>query len=148
LPLAAAIWFFLAACDVSARDVQLSIQPIQAQRGEAKPDAAPADPDAQMPPYEPQLLRLAEILGALSYLRDICGTKDGETWRARMNALLEAEARTNARRERLAGAFNRGLRGYSLTYRVCTPNAQAIISRFLDEGSRIAREVANRYGPT
>jgi uncharacterized protein (TIGR02301 family) len=98
------------------------------------------------PPYEPQLLRLSEILGALSWLREICGDKDGEQWRSSMRALMEAEASTEARRQRLAGAYNRGFRNYETLHRACTPNAEIIIERFLDEGGKLANEVTNRFG--
>ena len=100
------------------------------------------------PPYEPQLLRLSEMLGALAYLEELCGHRqEGQLWRSKMAALLDAEAKTALRKERLAGAFNRGFRGYALTYRLCTPNAQAIIDRFLAESGKLAHEVAHRYGP-
>ena len=111
------------------------------------PEPAPQPPPAAPPPpYEPQLLRLAEVMGALSYLRDLCGMQDGDKWRARMAALLETEATTPARKERLAGAYNKGFTGYEATYRVCTPNAELVIDRYLEEGQRIARDVANRFG--
>jgi len=109
------------------------------------PTQAPA-PEPPPPPYEPQLLRLAEVLGALSYLRDLCGDKDGDKWRENMRALMEAEAQTQARKERLAGAFNRGFRGYETVYRSCTSNAQVIIERMLDEGTKLSDDVANRFG--
>jgi uncharacterized protein (TIGR02301 family) len=99
-----------------------------------------------LPPYDPELLRLAEILGALTYLDGLCTANSPRDWRAKMQALIEAEAKTNLRRERLAGSYNRGLRDYERTYRSCTPNAQVAIGRFLAEGSRIAHEVVNRYG--
>jgi uncharacterized protein (TIGR02301 family) len=113
--------------------------------GAAAPAVADA-PEGPPPPYEPQLLRLSEILGALSYLRDICTAHDGDAWRAKMAALLEAEAKTQTRRERLAGAFNRGFRGYEVIYRTCTPNADTVIARYLNEGGRIARDINYRYG--
>ena len=103
-------------------------------------------PDTLLPPYEPQLERLAELMGTLSYLRDLCGQGDGAEWRRRMSALLDAEARTEARRERLAGAFNRGFRGYEATYRACTPSAELIIRRFIAEGDRLTRDLSTRYG--
>jgi uncharacterized protein (TIGR02301 family) len=117
--------------------------------GGASPGGAtnPAPSDAA-PPYEPQLLRLSELLGALAYLQDLCGRHQGDIWRVKMAALLDAEAKTPVRKERLAGAFNRGFRGYALTYRLCTPNAQAIISRFLEESGKIAHDVARQYGPS
>lgn len=94
------------------------------------------------------MLRLSEMLGALSYLADLCGHEhNGRLWRSKMAALLDAEAKTALRKERLAGAFNRGFRGYALTYRLCTPNAQTIITRFLAESGKLAHDVAHRYGP-
>ena len=81
-----------------------------------------------------------------AYLRDLCGMADGDKWRGRMSALLEAEAPTPARKERLAGAYNKGFTGYEATYRACTPNAELVIQRYLDEGQRIARDVASRFG--
>lgn len=110
-----------------------------------KADAQPAAEEPP-PPYEPELLRLSEILGALTYLRDICGSPDADVWRGRMQALLDAEAKTASRKEHLAGAYNRGFHGYEISYRVCTPNAQLIIRRFLAEGEKIAHDVVNRYG--
>jgi uncharacterized protein (TIGR02301 family) len=121
----------------------------ESDKKSAKPIAGPPAPVDVAPPYEPQLLRLSELLGSLAYLQDLCGKhQDGEIWRAKMAALLEAEAKTPVRKERLAGAFNRGFRGYALTYRICTPNAHAIIRRFLDETGKLADDVAHRYGPS
>jgi uncharacterized protein (TIGR02301 family) len=114
----------------------------------AKPSPAATPTPAQTetpPPYEPQLLRLAELIGALTYLRDLCGDGDGADFRAKFADLVAAEGTTDARKESLAGAFNRGFRDYELTYRACTPIAREIVARFLDEASRISKDVANRY---
>jgi uncharacterized protein (TIGR02301 family) len=96
------------------------------------------------------LLRLSELLGALSWLTDLCAPgaaeQPGAQWRGQMAALMDAEAASEQRRERLAGAYNRGYRGYETIYRSCTPNAELVIARYLREGERIARDVANRYG--
>jgi len=108
-----------------------------------EPPPPVADPP---PPYEPQLLRLAEVMGALAYLRDLCGARDADAYRAKMAGLLEAEAKSDARKEALAGAYNRGFGEYGLFYRSCTPAAEEIITRFLDETARISADVANRYG--
>jgi len=108
--------------------------------------AAPAPEAEPPPPYDPEILRLAEILGALTYLDALCASNPPGDWRAKMQALLEAEAKTAARKERLAGSYNRGFHDYERSYHLCTPNAQAIIGRFLAEGAGIAHEVVNRYG--
>lgn len=121
-----------------------------AQNKVAAPKAAPEPPrpppETPPAPYEPQLLRLAELMGALAYLRDLCSDADGEQWRQRMSTVIDAEASNPARREKLAGAYNKGFRGYEITYRSCTPNATLVIARFIDEGARLAHEIANRYG--
>ena len=109
--------------------------------------SAPAPPaEDAFPPYEPELERLATLMGTLAYLRDLCGKGDGSEWRNRMNALLDAEAKTQDRRERLAGAYNRGFRGYEVTYRACTPSAELVILRSVEEGDRLARELSSRFG--
>lgn len=123
----------------------LAVPLAQAQQP-AAPAAPPPSADTAAPPYERQLLRLAEILGALSFLRDICGDNDSAEWRQRMAALIDAEGVTDARKERLAGAYNRGFRSYETIYRNCTPNAELAITRYLDEGQKIVRDVASRYG--
>jgi len=107
---------------------------------------APAPETEPARPYDPEILRLAEILGALTYLDTLCASNPQGDWRAKMQALLEADANTAARKERLAGSYNRGFHDYARTYHLCTPNAQAIIGRFLAEGAGIAHEVVNRYG--
>jgi uncharacterized protein (TIGR02301 family) len=96
-------------------------------------------------PYDGDLQRLAEILGALHYLRGICGANDGQKWRNEMQALLDAEAPSGERRTRLQVRFNRGYRGFQQTYRTCTPAADVVIRRYLDEGAKIARDITARY---
>jgi uncharacterized protein (TIGR02301 family) len=96
-------------------------------------------------PYEADMQRLAEILGALHYLRTLCGANEGQTWRSEMQALIDADAPGGDRRDRLIGSFNRGYRGFQQTYRTCTPAANLAIRRYLDEGAKIARDITARY---
>ena len=110
------------------------------------PPAAPAAPNVSATaPYEAELQRLSEILGALHYLRDICGAKEGMVWRNEMQALIEAEAPTGERKEKLTASFNRGYRGFQQSYRTCTPAADLAIRRYLEEGAKIARDITARY---
>lgn len=96
-------------------------------------------------PYDNDLSRLAEILGALHYLRPICGANDGARWRNEMQALLDAENPNSERRARIVASFNRGYRGFQQTYRTCTPAADLAIRRYLEEGARISRDITARY---
>lgn len=103
-------------------------------------------PASDVAPYEKDLLRLAEILGALSYLRPLCKAAEGTAWRDKMAELMEAEGGPEDRRERLAGAFNAGYRGFELSYHECTPSAELAARRYLDEGSRLSRDISLRHG--
>ncbi|CAX26916.1 MAG: TIGR02301 family protein [Methylorubrum extorquens] len=105
-------------------------------------------PPAEPPPapYDRDLMRLSEIVGALAFLRTLCAAPDAAEWPARMKAILDSEGITQSRRDRLAGAYNRGFRGYSLTYRVCTPAANEAARRFVAEGERLSHAIAGRFG--
>jgi uncharacterized protein (TIGR02301 family) len=106
--------------------------------------AAPAMPDVAAP-YDPDLQRLSEILGALHFLRGICGTNEGQKWRAEAQALIDAEAPTGNRHDQMIASFNRGYRGFQQSYHTCTPAAGVVIRRYLEEGAKIAREITARY---
>jgi uncharacterized protein (TIGR02301 family) len=106
---------------------------------------APARAEVAAAPFDPSLQRLAEILGALHYLRGICGSNEGQKWRNEMQALVDAETPSGDRRARMIAGFNRGYRGFQQTYRTCTPAADLVIRRYLEEGSKIAREMTARY---
>jgi len=96
-------------------------------------------------PYDRELLRLSEILGALHHLRDLCGAKEGQLWRQEVQKLIDAEAPSGDRHDRLVASFNRGYRGFAQTYRTCTPAANVAIRRYLDEGLKITRNITARY---
>ncbi len=104
--------------------------------GRAQQAAAPFDGDLQ---------RLAEILGALHYLRGICGANEGLKWRSEMQALIDAETPGGERRTRMVASFNRGYHDFQQSYRACTPAANLAIRRYLDEGAKISRDLTARY---
>lgn len=110
------------------------------------PQPAPQLRDVAPPAYQARLDRLAELMGTLSYLRDLCGDGDGAQWRDRMQTLLAAEGTSPDRRDRLAGSFNRGFADYRLTYRSCTPAAGLVIARALTEGAKLAAAVSTQFG--
>lgn len=90
-------------------------------------------------PYDDKLLRLSEILGAVHFLRELCGADEGQLWRQQMSGLIDAEGATAIRRVRLTNSFNKGYRSYRRTYQTCTTAAQSQITRFLAEGAELAR---------
>ncbi|QIB33823.1 TIGR02301 family protein [Ancylobacter pratisalsi] len=98
------------------------------------------------PPYEADLLRLSEILGALHYIRPLCGAVEPTRWRDEMAGLLSAEQPTDARSGQLIAAFNRGYESYKQVYRTCTPSAELASQRYLEAGAKLSRDIAARYG--
>lgn len=106
--------------------------------GLAQAEDAPA-------PFDGDLQRLAEILGTLHYLRGICGSNEGPKWRNQMQALIDAETPSGERRARMIAGFNRGYNGFQQTYRSCTPAASVAIRRYIEEGSKISRDLTARY---
>jgi uncharacterized protein (TIGR02301 family) len=129
--------------------------PPPAQKAAPQPGAIPArlpapDQKAKVtetpPAYEQEMSRLAEILGALHFLRPLCGSQDGSRWRNEMQGLIETEQAPPERRDRMIASFNRSYVAYEQTYRTCTPAAGVAIRRYLDEGAKLSREIATRYG--
>jgi uncharacterized protein (TIGR02301 family) len=117
--------------------------PGRAQTGAAAPKLPPAaapqkpaGPDDR--PYDTQIFRLAEILGTLHYLRELCGANEGQVWREHMRELVTAEGTSALRRAKLVDSFNRGYRDYSRTYRTCTQPALVAIQRFMDQAAAIS----------
>jgi uncharacterized protein (TIGR02301 family) len=127
---------------VIALAISASLAPVFAQNAATAPKQhpAPAAPKPAGPddrPYDMQIFRLAEILGTLHYLRELCGANEGQVWREHMRELAASEGTSALRRAKLVESFNRGYRDYSRTYRTCTPPALVAIQRFMDQASAI-----------
>jgi uncharacterized protein (TIGR02301 family) len=99
----------------------------------------------QQSPFEPRLMRLAEILGSLHYLRNLCG-ETGDTWRAQMEALLASENPDEERRARFVAHFNGAYRAFDGSYSSCTDSAREAINRYMREGAELTRDTAVRFG--
>ncbi|MEO1695451.1 MAG: TIGR02301 family protein [Pseudomonadota bacterium] len=91
----------------------------------------PAAAQQDRQPYDTNLMRLAEIMGGIHYLRALCDGNDGQAWRTHMQDLINAEGTTALRRVILARRFNQGYRNYSRTYKSCTVTAKAALARFV-----------------
>lgn len=106
------------------------------------------DGEAERPtPYDEQLSRLAEILGSINYLRNLCNPKAEDGWRTGMQQLLDTETKNEPkRRERLTAAFNRGYRSFASVYTNCTSQAVVAEERYRAEGATLATEITARFG--
>jgi uncharacterized protein (TIGR02301 family) len=130
----ASIFFFFGASDIR------SMAPPAAAAATGK---APAQDQAT--PWDRDLQRLSEIFGALHFLRGICKSNEGQKWRNEALALINAEAPNGKRHDDMVASFNRGYRGFAQSYRTCTPAADLVIRRYLEEGEKIARDITGRY---
>jgi uncharacterized protein (TIGR02301 family) len=110
------------------------------------PAASAQVPAPNRAAYEAELIQLSELLGALHYLRPLCGGSEQGQWRVEMQALIDSAELPGDKRAALVTSFNRGYTAYEQTYRSCTPAARVAIRRFLDEGARLSRDIALRYG--
>ena len=99
--------------------------------------SVPAQSVSDTKPYDEKLIRLAEILGSIHFLRELCGNEDGQGWRERMRELIEAEGATALRRARLTRSFNKGYRNYT-SHSTCSESHRAAVVRFMVEGAQIA----------
>ena len=107
--------------------------------------AAPGRAASVEAPFEQPLMRLAEVLGSLHYLRNLCG-ETGNQWRDEMERLLASENPQPERKARFVASFNRGYRSFDRVYVACTPSATEAISRYMKEGEALTRDIATRYG--
>lgn len=117
-----------------------------AQESDEPPEvSAPAEEEPD-PVYSADLERLAEILGSLHYLAELC--EDGASpWRDEMAALIELEAPSETRRGRLVDRFNLGYSAFATVHRRCSDAAAAALVRYREEGADLAEDLATRYGP-
>ena len=110
--------------------------------------AGPAGAQMAVPqvavPYDRDLQRLSEILGALHFLRAICGSKEGQKWRNEAQTLIDAEAPNGERHDRMVASFNRGYRSFQQSY---LPAPRPPISPFAATSTsrKIARDITARY---
>lgn len=136
LPSLAAPWFAFVGIALLLAATPDAPAAAQSQPATLPQALAPNIRDAK--PYDDRLLRLAEILGAIHFLRELCGGNDGLLWRERMEELIRAEGPSALRQAKLTRSFNQGYRNYQRTYVSCTPTAQTTITRFVAEGQQIS----------
>jgi uncharacterized protein (TIGR02301 family) len=146
----ASVLFFFGASDI--RGLTLAAPAAAKSRSssskdrEKAPDVAPAESATARPaPYDHDLQRLSEILGALHFLRGICNRNEGQKWRNEALALINAEAPSGKRHDQMVASFNHGYSDFQQSYRTCTSAADIVIRRYLQEGASIARDLTARY---
>ncbi|MBX3508233.1 MAG: TIGR02301 family protein [Parvibaculum sp.] len=86
--------------------------------------------------------QLAEILGAVHHLRDICGTNEGQLWRNKMIEMIGVLEPSDQDRQKLVKNFNDAYYRYKNAYPACTAAAARQSDKLMQDGQRIAEELA------
>ena len=109
------------------------------------PIPVPVGPNPDEPvSYDPELARLATILGSLHYLRNLCG-ETGNQWREEMEAIILSDKMESLRKKRAIAAFNDGYQAFSTSYTQCNPRAIEAIAKFQTEGAALTETILTRY---
>lgn len=109
------------------------------------PTAVLAQNEVQEAPYDGKLNELAERLGAMHYLRNLCSDANNDM-RTQMTRLLDVEQPEPPRRAKLIASFNRGYRTFNSVYVTCTPQAREIVDEYREQARTLSRELVNTYG--
>lgn len=103
--------------------------------------------DEKPAPYDVQLSRLSEILGALQYIEGLCVPDQPITWREDMLNLIDIEMGNEPnRKQRMTASFNRGYRSFASVYSKCTQPARLAYDSYRNEGATLAKEITTRFG--
>jgi len=136
-------------CVLPALTILLLATSAHTQDAESEePAAEPTPPPAAelVAPYDPKLMRLAEVLGSIHYLRALCGTDEGTKWRDVMSRMIELEEPQPKRKARMIARFNRGYQAFDASYTTCTSSARLAAERYVEEGAQLAGQINRRYG--
>ena len=105
----------------------------------------PTGPNPDEPvSYDPELARLATILGSLHYLRNLCGETSNQ-WRDEMETIILSDKMESLRKKRAIAAFNQGYQSFSTSYTQCNPRAVEAIGKFQSEGAVLTGAILTRY---
>lgn len=103
---------------------------------------AAAQPDDVAYPAAP----LAELLGEMHALNYHCRTADQQTWRSRMQQMLDLEApEAGAYRDRLTQRFNRGFNHYTPRSVRCGGEAEMQLQTLRARARALAENLRQNY---
>ncbi|MEO9459260.1 MAG: TIGR02301 family protein [Lentilitoribacter sp.] len=98
------------------------------------------------PPYESRLHRVAELVGSLHYITNLCGTAKNDQFRIKMQEFIEAETLNEPlRRKLLISKYNKGYRAFASVYTSCTDAAKLVETNYRTEGKALIEELLSRY---
>ncbi len=100
-----------------------------------------ATPAPRTPEQRQTLIDLAFVLGQAHALHRVCAGKDDDTWRGRMQRVIEMDGADPAFRSRLSSSFNAGFVSPDAQAKDCA-KATAAERRLAARGSALAGRLA------
>ncbi len=91
--------------------------------------------------HQTRLVRIAEIMGGLHYLRGICDKENNQVWRGNMLRLLDLEQPPQDVRERMVSRFNSYFDREKRSYSTCNRKTTREIKRLAGEGQQLTSEL-------
>ena len=92
--------------------------------------------------YRADMVRLAEVLGAVHLLREKCGSREGQMWRRKMLEMLDIEASDKKERDMLVNHFNRSYYAMRVNHSRCSMRTISEMNAYIDEGAALAGRLA------
>mmetsp|Transcript_19800 Transcript_19800/g.25952 ORF Transcript_19800/g.25952 Transcript_19800/m.25952 type:complete len:138 (-) Transcript_19800:7-420(-) len=128
-------------CVVLSFVITLSLAPISFAQ-----EAGSSPLPRSTPPYESRLHRVAELVGSLHYITNLCGTAKNDQFRIKMQEFIEAETLNEPlRRKLLISKYNKGYRAFASVYTSCTDSAKLVETNYRTEGKALIEELLSRY---
>lgn len=106
------------------------------------PLAMAAAVSARDPEARQNLVDLAYVLGEAHAIRLVCSQPPDQTWRTRMNRLVEVEKADEGLKRRLVEAFNGGFMTRQAEFKVCDERALEAERVTAERGQRLASRLA------
>lgn len=94
--------------------------------------------------YSQKINKLAEILGSLQFISQIC-PNNNENWREYMRQLILIQQIPLDREEELIGHFNRSYNSLANSYSQCTIAAQKAQQYFLKQGEELIIDLLQKH---
>jgi uncharacterized protein (TIGR02301 family) len=88
------------------------------------------------------LVRLAEILGSVHHLREVCGANEGALWRNKMIDMLNAATLGAQERQLMISHFNDAYYQAQKAFPDCSDGAAQASNSLFDEAHKLAARLA------
>lgn len=92
--------------------------------------------------YRADMVRLAEVLGAVHLLRERCGGREGQMWRRKMLEMLDIEASGKKERDMLVNHFNKSYYAMRVNHSRCSLRTISEMNAYIDEGAALSGRLA------